>query len=95
MPTAAQLAAFGFRASDYAHEVVTYWPDTRQAVELFIRVGTQWRAGFAGPTGLDYPAIYPLMDRLGLAPRDWDDLLHDLQVMETEALEAMHQKDDE
>ena len=71
-----------------------YWPDTREAVDLFITVGTQWRTGFNGPTGLDYAAIYPLLDRLGLQADDWHALLTDIRVMEEEALEAMHEKDE-
>jgi hypothetical protein len=79
---------------DYAHEVRWYWPDTARAVELFMRVDTQWRVGMNGAVGLDYCAIYPLMDRMGLSAREWDDLLRDLQVMEYEALDAMHEKQD-
>ncbi|WP_219209218.1 DUF1799 domain-containing protein [Variovorax boronicumulans] len=88
------MTSFGFRPEDYAHEVVHYWPDCRQAVDLFITVGTQWRTGFNGPTGLDYTAIYPLLDRLRLSAEEWDALLTDIRVMEEEALEAMHEKDE-
>lgn len=62
------------------------WPENWQAVCLFGRLLTQWRVAFSGPTGLDYCAAYPLMDRLNLSAPDWDAMLDDLQVMELEAL---------
>lgn len=43
-----------------------------------------------GATGLDYTAVYPLMDRFGLAAHDWNELFQDLRLLESEALEAMH-----
>ena len=42
-----------------------------------------------GPSGLRFEAIYPLMDRMGLAPAAWDDLLSDIEVMEHAALDTM------
>jgi hypothetical protein len=87
--TAAELAAFGLKPSDYAG-VVWYWPDTRQAVDLFSRVRTQWRIGLNGATGLSYGDICPLMDRMRLSEDDWDALFADLQLMEQEALDAMY-----
>ena len=91
-PTAEELAAFGFRPQDYDHEVVHFWPDTQRAVDLFLTLGTQWRVGFNGATALDYGAMYPLMDRMKLTDDEWEALLTDIRVMEAEALEAMHEK---
>lgn len=81
------------KRSDYAEEAIVYWDDTATAVELFFRVLTQWSTGATGPTGLRYEALYPLMDRLGLSARAWDDLLHDIQIMESAALAEIHTKD--
>lgn len=68
---------------------MAFWPEVRQAVELFCRVGTQWRvAGNGHLVGLDYAALYPLMDRLRLSDQDWDVLFGDIQVLEAEALET-------
>lgn len=61
---------------------------------MFRKVSTQWRTGPGGPTGLDYCAVYPLMDRLGLDADAWDALLADIQVMEAEAIDVMHTKKD-
>lgn len=46
-----------------------------------------------GPTGLDYCAVYPLLDRLQLDPEEWDLLLEDIHTLEIAALNAMNQKD--
>lgn len=63
------------------------WPCVAQAVALFGDLMTQWRMGFAGPTGLDYSALATLL-RLRRVPRDrWGALLTDLQVMEGAALD--------
>lgn len=64
-------------------------------MDLFRRVATQWRIGPGGPTGLDYGPLFSLMDRMGLSAEAWDDLLADIQVMETEALDAMNEKDED
>ena len=42
------------------------------------------------PIGLRWEAIYPLMDRLGLLPPEWDDLHDDLSVMEQSAIHTFH-----
>lgn len=43
------------------------------------------------PMGLDWPAIYPLMDRLGLPDDEWNDLHDALMVMEQEAIKTMRE----
>ena len=42
-----------------------------------------------GPTGLDYAAVYPLLDRIAKDPTEWQDLFEDIQVMEGAALKQM------
>ena len=88
------MRANGLTPEDYAQEAVEYWPEHEQAVTLFCRLSTQWRVGAGGATGLDYAAIYPLMDRLGLPPDEWDLLLADVQVLERAALSEMNRKTD-
>ena len=68
------------------------WPDNLAAFEIFNFMGTQWRVGMGGPTGLDYNVMYRKMDRLSLPPDDYDALERDLQIMESAALACMHQK---
>lgn len=57
---------------------------------VFARVGTRWRYPAMGgvPIGLDWPAIYPLMDR---QEADWDDLHEGLIAMESEAISTMRE----
>lgn len=68
---------------------VEVWPENWPVVGLFSRLLTQWRYSFSGREGLDYAAVYPLLDRMGLSPRDWDHMLDDLQVLEGAALTQM------
>lgn len=53
---------------------------------------TQWRFGMAGPVGLDYTALYPMLDRLNLDSDSWLQILDDVRVMESAALEAIHKE---
>jgi hypothetical protein len=41
-------------------------PDARDALDLFGLCGSQWRVGVNGATGLDYPAVALVADRVGL-----------------------------
>ena len=42
-----------------------------------------------GATGLDYSAVYPLLDRAAKDPQEWDEMFSDIQVMEGAALKQM------
>ena len=65
------------------------WPDNHAAFILFNNLSTQWRVGMGGPTGLDYSAVYPLLDRAAKDPQEWDELFSDIQVMEGAALKQI------
>ena len=56
-------------------------------------MGTRWRIPPMGgaPFGLEWPAIYPLMDRLGLDAGAWSELHDALMVMEQEAIATMRE----
>ena len=69
--------------------VVEVWPDNHAAFILFNNLSTQWRIGMGGPTGLDYAAVYPLLDRSAKDPQEWDELFSDIQVMEGAALKQI------
>ena len=68
---------------------VEVWPDNHAAFILFNNLSTQWRIGMGGPTGLDYAAVYPLLDRAAKDPQEWDELFSDIQVMEGAALKQI------
>lgn len=65
------------------------WPENWPIWEVFARVQTQWRISFSGATGLDYSAVYPLLDRLTSDPDEWQRHFDDLRTMEAAALEQM------
>ena len=68
---------------------VEVWPDNLSAVNTFIAMGTQWRSGAVGATGLDYAAL-PAVLRLTQIPRlEWPAVLDGLRIMEAEALKIM------
>lgn len=80
-------------AANAAPAEVEVWPENWPAWCLYLRVVTQWRFSFSGPTGLDYGAVYPLIDRMGLSPEDWDQMLFDLQAIEVAARDQMREQD--
>lgn len=53
---------------------------------------TQWVMGPAGPTGLNYPSLFALLDRQQLTPDEWNEALADVQVLELAALKQMRTK---
>lgn len=65
---------------------IEVWEDNEAAFHLFTTVMTQWRTDMRGAIGLDYSAVYPVMERLRLDDDSWRELLRDLQVMEAHAL---------
>ena len=70
-------------------QAVEVWPENWRVFVLFSRVQTQWNVSMGGPTGLRYEAIYPLLDRDAQDTEDWQELFHDLQVLEGAALKQM------
>lgn len=78
-----------FAPEDFADEAVEVWPDNWPIVQFFSRLGTQWRVGFGGPTGLDYTAVLALMRTLRLKRDDFEDFFAGVQTMERAALDQM------
>lgn len=73
--------------------MIEVWPDNELALDIFRRVGTRWRSPPMGgvPIGLQWEAIYPLMERKKLDDDQWNDLHDCLMVMEQEAIKTMHE----
>lgn len=88
-----ELAAFGFKPEDYAHERIEIWPENQQAINLFTSISTQWRVGAGGPTGLDYNVLFTRMARMGLSDERYEQLFEDIRVIESEALRILNKKD--
>lgn len=66
------------------------WPDNWRTWCYFERLSTQWLVGMNGRTGLNYPSVYGLLDRLDLTGAQWWQTFDDIQRLEVAALEAMH-----
>lgn len=86
-----------FSAADYGFDAVEVWPENWPAWTLFCQISTQWRmrmqsfmnAVLSVPSGLDYGAIYPLLDRIACSDEEWLELFEDVQILERTALEQM------
>jgi hypothetical protein len=74
---------------DVAHPPASGCPCCVPAVHVFSRLVTQWRVGPAGPTGLDYTALVPVLDLLSVPAQERSALFEDVQTMERAALEEM------
>lgn len=83
--------AFGV-AIDEPEEPVAFevWPENWEAVQMFLRVQTQWRTSMGGLLGLDYGAVSWLF-RL-YAIQDERSTLEALQVMEAAALATINER---
>lgn len=88
-PSAEQLAFLGLTLDDIETEDVEVWPDAWPVFLLFEAMGTQWRLGHGGPSGLDYTAIPAAASMIGIKRRELTEIFPDLRVMEHEALAVM------
>ncbi|RJG10913.1 hypothetical protein D3879_14625 [Pseudomonas cavernicola] len=86
------MEAFGFTREDMGSDEFWVWPDNWQAVDVFITMGTQWRVGMAGATGLDYGVLNDVMRLHGIKKRGRDDVFAAVRIMESAALKVMHEK---
>lgn len=90
-----QLAAFGFLPNDF-NDDIEVWECNADAFYVFRSMGTQWRIGMAGATGLDYAAMPVVMDAVGVRRKRRTEVFASVQIMEQEALVtwAEERKDD-
>lgn len=93
-PKAEDLEAYGLTVDDYPPPSVEIWPENWPPIQLFNRISTQWRVGAAGPVGLDYNVVFHELDRAGIAGDDYDDMMAAIRVIESTALEAIHENSD-
>lgn len=78
----------GLRLADL-DDTVEVFPDIWPAFVLLAAMGTQWRCGMGGPTGLDYGVVREVGAIIGLSKKQITRSFLDLQVMEAEALAVM------
>lgn len=95
MPSQAHLEAHGLSLEDYEDDATECWPENGPVLEVFSRVSTQWRvAGMGGYVGLDYTALYRVMDEMGYRGPDWLQMLDDIAAMEAGAMARRNSKQD-
>jgi hypothetical protein len=91
-PSAAEAAAFGLTVQEASGPDVEVWPDCVLSINVFINLGTQWRHGYSGKTGLDYGCVPDVLRLLGIARREWPVIFEDLRVLESAALETIYKE---
>ena len=69
---------------------VDVWEKHWLAVDLFCQMGTQWRIGFGGAVGLDYAVLFRLFDLQGIDKSKQKELLSQIQICESAALNIFH-----
>lgn len=77
---------------DVATADIELWPDNVATVDVFIGMGTQWRMGPGGATGLDYAVLPFVMRSVGIARPERQEVFDGLRVMEIEALGVIHKE---
>lgn len=82
------MALFGFSPEDY-DETVEVWPDNWPSFLVMDAMGTQWRTGACGATGLDYGVLPNVMKLVGIPAKDRPGVFRDIRVMESEAIAVM------
>lgn len=70
---------------------VDVYPDNAMSAGIFGDLMTQWRIGPAGPTGIDYSAIEPVLRLRGVPRRDRPGMFEDISIMERAALKALQE----
>lgn len=79
----------GLTADDFESEEIEVWPDNLPALDLWDKVGDQWRMGFNGPVALDLIPVFHELDRMELERENYDSLLADIKVMAAAAMREM------
>lgn len=88
-PSDSQLLAFGISKADIPVPTVEVWADNWPSFEVMCAMGTQWRTGALGATGLDYAAFPAVMHMLSIPKKQRSRIFQDIQWMEAEALSQM------
>ena len=71
-------------------DVFEVWPEHEDAILMFLRCQTQWRAGGNGIIGMDYGVVLQVMDLYAVGNRR--QVLEDLQIMEAHAKELFNKE---
>lgn len=86
------MQAFGVTAEDLATDVEV-WPENTEAVSVFVDLGTQWRHGMNGITGLDYMGVWIVMRERSVPRVKRREVWDQIRVMERAVLEMKAERD--
>jgi hypothetical protein len=94
--SAADAAALGIQIEPTPPKAEHFevWEENWLAVEMFLRVQTQWRSAMGGLLGLDYGAVEWLFNLYAVAAEDQRSMLEDLQIMEATVIATVNNRDD-
>lgn len=73
-----------------ASEDFEVWPENWIAVEIFLRVQTQWRATYGTYYGLDYNSLFAVLDLYEIAERK--DIFEQVQLIERSIIAALNEE---
>jgi len=74
---------------DDMQEEVELWAINQESFAVFEAMGTQWRMGMGGATGLDYGVLPVVLDMVDVAEGRRREVFRDVRLMEREALQTM------
>jgi len=88
------MEALGFDPEDFDESdmVIEVWECNADAFYVFEAMGSQWRVGMAGATGLDYAAMPVVMDMVGVRKKHRAEVFASVRIMEQVALESLAEK---
>lgn len=90
-PNPQELAFWGLTLEDVAlQNQVEVWAQHWQAIELFCQMSTQWRVGAAGAVGLDYAVLFRLFDLQDIDESKQKEILAQIQICESAALDIFY-----
>lgn len=74
---------------DQEPETCELWTDHLPAINVFMRLRTQWQVGMSGPVGLRYETLGFILELEGIPREDWPLLVTEVQIMERITLQKM------
>lgn len=94
-----ELASYGVRPEDFDSDDegsfgmidCIIWPENWPSYLVFSNMGSQWRIGMNGASGLDYNVLSEIWRRLKVPFNTRDDIFQDIRLMESTALEQMRE----
>lgn len=92
-PSPAELALTPWRtADDYVEPDCEVWDEHWDSIQLFARYSTQWRTGMNGVVAFDYAIIQHDMYRRGVSNDEYERIIDDFSVIESQALYHLTKK---